>query len=249
MLNNTTLEYLDDTYAFKGMSKLLSEGRDEKGRYIVLDRTIFYPQGGGQPSDTGTIETKTTKIQVWFVGYSDGIVRHYTNDDAPLDLAENEEVQTSIDIRRRLDNARTHTAGHLISHVVESMYPGVLAVKGYHFPDGAHVEFMNPQRISIAEKLEEIEALVRNEINSGGSIEAQFASYDDAISLTPHLAAYIPTNKPSRIVTISSFSAQPCGGTHVANLSQLGNVSITRIKNKKDRTKISYEMGPPTFAA
>jgi alanyl-tRNA synthetase len=53
---NTTLDYLADTYLFSGEATLLEVGENEKGKYAILDKTVLYPRGGGQESDTGTIE-------------------------------------------------------------------------------------------------------------------------------------------------------------------------------------------------
>src|SRR4051794_10927423 len=74
---NTDQLYLTDTYLFESEAVVASRGEDERGEYIILDRTVFYPQGGAQPSDTGTLTRNYEDRIISFVGFVDGEVRHY----------------------------------------------------------------------------------------------------------------------------------------------------------------------------
>ena len=74
---DTELVYLKNTYEFETTAKLLKFDKDEKGTYLILDRTLFYPQGGGQPSDLGQILVKHLKFNITFVSFNNGLVHHY----------------------------------------------------------------------------------------------------------------------------------------------------------------------------
>ena len=74
----TILLYLEDTYLFQETANIVESGKNENGKYIILDKTIFYPQGGGQPTDTGTIQNENAQFDVSMVRMDEnGIVYHY----------------------------------------------------------------------------------------------------------------------------------------------------------------------------
>jgi Ser-tRNA(Ala) deacylase AlaX len=142
MTHNTELKYLSDTYVDTDESVFLHYGQDDKGFYAVLDQTIFYPQGGGQPSDVGSIQFGQQLIDVIFVGFRDGQVRHYISDSMiSADDFLGQRCVLRLDKARRMKHARLHTAGHLIAGLVDSQRGSMRAVKGYHFEEGPYVEF------------------------------------------------------------------------------------------------------------
>lgn len=74
----TILLYLEDTYLFEETANVVQSGGNENGKYIILDKTIFYPQGGGQPTDTGIIQNENAQFYVSMVRMDEnGIVYHY----------------------------------------------------------------------------------------------------------------------------------------------------------------------------
>ncbi len=235
---NTQLDYLNDTYLFESKGKVVELNNDEKGKYLVLDRTIFYPQGGGQPSDTGIISSKNCTINVHFVAFVSGQVRHYYDNDCnQLDI--DNEVMLSIDKDRRLQNAKIHTAGHLLGSVVEKELEGLIAVKGYHFPDGAYVEF-NTSIASSEELKEKLNTILSNELKQSKNITAKLVNYDELVKLCSNIPTYLPKDKPLRVADIEGFEPVPCGGTHLKNLSEISKIEIRKISNKKKKGKISY---------
>ena len=135
------LLYFYDSYQDKAKAQVLSTGCDEQGSYCVLDKTIFYPQGGGQPSDQGTIDN----LAVVSVRRQDGEVRHYSSHAFVV----GSEVELAIDAERRALHCRLHTAGHLLSAITEKLYPYARAVKGHHYPDGSYVEFENVAAVNL----------------------------------------------------------------------------------------------------
>ncbi|MGE3853469.1 MAG: alanyl-tRNA editing protein [Planctomycetota bacterium] len=195
---------------------------DDPARWRVrLDRTIFHPQGGGQKADRGTIGSAEV------VGVSnapDGDVDHIVaGDTAPL--AVGDEVALRVDEPWRSTNARYHSAGHLIAALVEARFPSCHATSGHHWPGEARVEF------DIAKDSPAPDAT---------AIQA---------ALEPDLVTAINENLPVRVVgdpftaravQIAEHAPVPCGGTHVPAVGALGAVSISRVRIKSGKLRVSY---------
>jgi Ser-tRNA(Ala) deacylase AlaX len=236
----TELIYLEDTYKFTHTAQIEYLSSDERGQYCVLDRTIFYPQGGGQPSDTGFFEVKEIRLPISFVAFLEGEVRHY-GDFTGASLERGDEVLLFVDEERRITNAKAHTSGHLLADVIESLGKGVIAFKGYHFPDGSYVEF---QGNIPAEESESLIAEANNRLSkilsSGGNIQSSLVMLEELKTLCSNVPANLPPDKPMRVVKMGDFQPTPCGGTHLKSLDELNEVVVTKVKRQKGNTKISY---------
>lgn len=220
---NTHPAYFEDTYRFEDQAVITAMGQDENGHFILLNQTIFHPQGGGQPSDQGTLQMKDIIIPIHRVKTVDNMIKHYTDKDyGPLI---GQTVSCTLDQEKRLTHARLHTAGHLISHIIESLAPHWNSVKGHHFPNECYVEFtsQNGNLEPFSEKLltQEIEKYIELDC----SITTNQVVGDKVIV---------------RSVRIGDFPFSPCGGTHVKSLKELKGLKITRIKIKNNTMKISY---------
>lgn len=225
----TVLAYLEDTYVFEGKGRLVGYGSDSRAGYVLLDSTIFYPQGGGQPSDVGTVRIgeKEVLLRVSFVGVVEGEVRHYIEGDAQLSREMvGQEVRLSIDRERRLENARAHTGGHLLTAIVESLACELVGVKGYHFPDGPYVEFSGKLcSLTKEELVSQIEEVARKKIEEGAAVTVSCSS-DGA---------------KSRFVQIAGYKAVPCGGTHLRSLDDLRVLRVRKVQASKEKTRVSYQ--------
>ncbi|MEG5001630.1 alanine--tRNA ligase-related protein [Microcoleus sp. B4-D4] len=236
----TELVYLEDTYKFTYKAQVEYLANDERGQYCILDQTIFYPQGGGQPSDTGFFEAKGVQMPISFVTFVEGEVRHYGDFSETL-LEKGEEVLLFVDEDRRITNAKAHTSGHLLADVVESLGKGVIAFKGYHFPDGSYVEFQGNIPPEESESfISEVNNRLREILSSGGNIQASLVMLEDLKALCSNIRTNLPPDKPMRVVTMGAFQPTPCGGTHLKSLSELKEIAVTKIKRLKGNTKISY---------
>ncbi len=215
----TKLLYLDHPEWMTYETTLSNTGKDDRGLYLVPKETIFYPQGGGQPSDQGYIEIGEVHINIHFVRQVDSEVRHYV-DFYQLNWI-NQSVTLHVEEKRRQLNTRYHTAGHLIGCVVESLFPNCKAIKGHQFPREAYVEFegiINPSE-------EILETLQRK------------VSFDTSRNLKVNR---LEASDMVRAIEIERYPPVPCGGTHVSELQEIGIVTITKIKPKGGNTKISY---------
>lgn len=235
----TVLIYLQNPNIHNKKVKILSKGEDTKGNYIVFDKTILYPQGGGQPCDRGSVTINKITYAITDVRHSEGEVRHY-GDFKTEHVSQDDEALLELDHKRREINTRYHTAGHLIGAVVEKISPGLTATKGHQFPNESYIEFTGDLN-SISENfISLIQDNVNKEILRDKDVKI---IYD-----TPSFQENIPDklNKQSRIrfCKIGDFQRAPCGGTHVSRLSQIGKTVISKVKVKKDRIKISYGVHP-----
>ncbi len=233
----TTLDYLDNTYLFDGVGRIIRKDNDDKGNYLVLDRTIFYPQGGGQPADVGYIKHTNYEIFISFVSFFEGEVKHYYQGNGDNILI-GDDVSLYIDKTKRIEHSKLHTVGHLIAAVAEDK-TGLIATKGYHFPEGAYVEF--DSAITSSEGLiDELNTILNSTIKQGNKISAKIVDYTELSNLCKNIPPYLPKDKPLRIVDIEGFGAVPCGGTHLNTLSEINKITIRKISNKKGKAKISY---------
>lgn len=130
MLSATEMLYLDDTYLLQERATVLSVTPLEDGTTdIALDRTVFYPQGGGQPCDHGSIATPTGTLAVERVSLDpDGVIHHIGALTGSMEVGQSAEL--AVDRERRVLSARNHTAGHLIDTAVYVLgLPGLRPAK------------------------------------------------------------------------------------------------------------------------
>ncbi|XP_030475686.1 uncharacterized protein LOC115692864 isoform X1 [Syzygium oleosum] len=225
---------------------------DDDGRSaLVLDSTIFHPQGGGQPADMGFItvegDDREVKFAVQDVRLKDGLVYHYGHvedlaEGGVVEFEEGKEVHLHVDEPRRKLNSRLHSAGHLLDVCMKRVGLGLEPGKGYHFPNGPFVEYKGvipPSEISNKQK--ELETEANALISKGEEVSAAILPYDEALEQCGgSLPDYIPKESTPRIVKLGSNPGCPCGGTHVHNLSEIISMKVSQIRVKKGVTKVSY---------
>jgi len=238
----TILNYLNDTFLLKCDASVQSTGRNEKGLYVVLDQTVAYPQGGGQPADQGFLIDEEAEIPLTFVGFQNGEVLHNVPESALEKIKVGKTYTVQVDPTHRMNSARLHTSGHLVSHVMESIEPSLVPIKGYHFPDGSYVEFVNDQAVDVSQLIDRANRAIEEMIAAKTRIYASYSGFEFIQKIRPQLAPFIPQDKPSRIVAIGDYTPLPCGGTHLSDLSQVGTLRITKTKRAKENARVSYEV-------
>lgn len=201
---------------------------------IVLDRTVFYPTGGGQPGDTGVLKTtdgQSIEIATTVKGRDDDggpdVIVHVPAEgqNAP---APGTVVTAEIDWERRHRLMRVHTCLHLLSAVVP--FP----VTGGQVNDGkGRLDFAIPE--SNLDK-EEITAEL-NRLIATDSLVADDWITDEELAANPELVKTMSVQPPTgagkvRLIRVEGLDLQPCGGTHVANTSEIGPVTVTKIESK-----------------
>lgn len=233
------LHYLHDTNKTTLNARIVGLGEDAKGSYLLLDETIFYPQGGGQPADQGTIKAESEVLPIHFAGFVDGVVRHYTISPISEDLI-GQSIFCEIDYKRRDLNARYHTAGHMLADVIASIHQPAQAVKGHQFPGEAYVEFIDaPEELMDTQSIQDT---LNKQIVLGLPVktyEMAKKEYEEKYGTLPYPT---PDDKPFRVIGIEPFPPVPCGGTHVKNTMDICQVKIKKVSTKQGRTKVSYEL-------
>ncbi|CEG56601.1 alanine--tRNA ligase-related protein [Legionella fallonii] len=235
----TILYYLKNPGLTEYAAQYQNHGIDELGAYITLDSTIFYPQGGGQPADQGTMIINDQIIEIHHVRTINNEVRHYTKQ--PYSFNYGETVFSKIDTSKRWLHTRLHTAGHLLSNIMEKIHPEWMAIKGHHFPGEAYVEFKSKQSTNAID-LEELNQKINHIIKSAPSLDTLFISGKELQQYCPNLPYAIPEEEQIRLIKIGDHPFQPCGGTHVSQLNELKEVQLIKAKIKQDRLKISYHL-------
>jgi misacylated tRNA(Ala) deacylase len=193
---------------------------------VELDRTVFYPQGGGQPGDTG-------RIGDWRVAdtrMGDSVL-HVLEPGAAPEIGSL--VRIEIDWERRMRHMRFHTALHLLCAVVRAPVTG-----GRMAEDKAHLDFdIEMERLS----KEEIEAGVNRLITAGLETRPRWIT-DAELDARPDLVKTMSVAPPRgtgrvRLIDIPGVDLQACGGTHVRNTAEIGPIAVARIRSEGKHNK------------
>lgn len=223
------------------MAKVVDCYQDEAKSIVVLDRTVFYPQGGGQPYDKGVMESANALFQVSEVRFIDGVVKHigiFEKGGFKID----EEVRCSVDRERRVLHSRLHSAGHVVDMAVVALGLDWTPGKGYHFPDGPYVEYAGDLGGLDKEKLKtEIEAACNKFVQENRDTSLVFMEKEEMNKVCHFVPDYIPEGKPARVVMYGDFGV-PCGGTHVSHLGEVGDITIRKIKSKGLNVQVAYDV-------
>ncbi len=211
---------------------------------LVLDQTIFYPQGGGQPYDQGTIQNSDGSAQflVDEVRFKEGIVYHIGTITAGS-FKVYEKVILAVNKERRLLNSRNHTAGHIIDCALYDLGMTLKPASGYHFPEGPYIEYYGTmEEKERAELINKLQVAVNNIIEKALPIHIALVTLEELKRLAKFVPDYIPADKPSRAMTIEGYPSIPCGGTHVQNTHDVKQMTIEKISNKKGNLRVSYSL-------
>lgn len=212
---------------------------------VVLDRTAFHPEGGGQPGDAGTLSSGNGRT--WAVTdtqASSAGVLHRIDDDAP-DIGE--AVHGSIDWDRRYCCMRYHTCLHILSGVVYHRF-GSDITGGQIYLDRARMDLSIPGfDRSVAEQIvDEVNRVVERAL----PIAVRFVPRDE-LARNPSLVRVdtqlLPEVETLRVIDIQGFDAQADGGTHLRSTAEVGPVTLQKVENKGARNKRLYlTLGPAT---
>ena len=198
---------------------------------IVLDRSAFYPGGGGQPSDTGVLGAGDELYAVKRVSRQDG--QHVHQIDGPDRPEVGARLKGVLDWERRYQLMRTHTALHVLCGVVWRDY-GAQVTGGNMEPLTARMDF-EFERMS-AEFAAEVEELINKEVEAARPVETLSLSREEAFKIPDLIRTKInllpPAIKQVRIIDIVGLDLQADGGTHVANTSEVGRIRVVGHESK-----------------
>ncbi len=239
MIMKQTALYLEDSYEQEFDAKVSSV---KDGKFVVLDRTLFYPSSGGQPHDTGKLVRKSDKKEfpVVFTGKFGGVISSETDQTG---LQEGDEVHGVIDWDRRYLLMRMHTASHILSGVFHNE-AGAKITGNQLDTEKSRVDFSleNFDRELISSFFDKANQIVKSDVE----VKSYTMPREEALALPGmmKLANVLPPAvKDLRIVEISGFDRQPDGGTHVRRTGEIGTISFLRAENKgRNNRRVYFEL-------
>lgn len=238
-MSTTEALYLRDSYARTFTARVV-EAQDHS---VVLDRTHFYPRGGGQMADLGTLDAYGTVYRVVSVEKRGNAIVHTVEGALPPVGAE---VSGEIDWDHRYRQMRTHTALHVLCGVIYHRF-AALVTGCQMYPDRARMDFTLADLTR--ERVDEIERLSNDAIRAGYPVRVRFIPRREA-NLMPELirtkvSLVPPAIDPLRVVEIVGLDLQADGGTHVNNTIEVGSIRITKTENKgRENRRLELELQP-----
>ncbi len=208
----TTKLYYIDCRLSQFTARVLACDQGKKGFEIELDQTAFYPEGGGQAADVGTLNG----IRVWDVHERDGRILHYC--DGPLALGET--VEGIVDYDHRFDLMQQHTGEHIVSGIINSRY-------GYHnvgFHMGWESITIDFDGVIPPEDLPELEKLANEAIYQNGKVKIWTPSPEELPGVQYRTKRELPW--PVRIVEVMGYDACACCGLHVERTGEIGLIKL-----------------------
>jgi alanyl-tRNA synthetase len=213
--------------------RVIRSGKDHTGPYCILDETIFYPEGGGQPADQGQIGG----LQVMDVQLVEGEIRHYTKEQV-----HNGEFCAKLNWARRWDHMQQHAGQHLLSAAFEDLL-GMKTVSFHLGPDRASID-LEVASMTVVES-SKAEEFVRNVIRKHLPIHTDWKKKEEALEM--NLRKPPAVEGPIRIVSIEGVDTNACGGTHPENTADVGIVKILGTEKVKAGMRVYFLCGDRAF--
>jgi len=231
--------YLEDSYSQSGDSVILKIAEDKSSAYVALDQTIFHPRSGGQPSDRGTIEEASFRIDVKRAMLQSGVIIHYGKAEGKPEAGQ---ATCRIDWPNRFLLMRRHTAAHLLDYCLATATHSRVETTASWLGDDPYVGYggsapaaPDPGRIQeLADKF--IQRALNVEIKT-----LDRATAERLIADAPNIAR-LPKTEKLRIVTIEDQLPIPCGGTHVRRLDEIGALMVRRVEPADAGFRLHFEV-------
>ena len=225
----TELLHMSDNYLRSFDATVISSGEG----YVVLDKTAFYPEGGGQSSDRGTLSDGTSTVNVTEVRKIEGEIRHKF---AGPSFETGTTIKGELDWEYRYECMRFHTAQHILSRHLQLKY-GVETVGNNIKPGESRADY-SPLESFDEDMKRDVEAAVNEKMSENIDVEISFMPRNEAIDFlnergyqTRYLDMVPKSVKEFRVLIIGDYDAASCAGTHIKNTSEIGTLLIGKSKN------------------
>ncbi len=222
-LPETEKLYYEDQEAFEFEAVVLETFDRDEGYDVVLDGTMFYPEGGGQPADHGTLTTDDVTAEVTDVQERDGVILHRT--DRKLDKGALVRGRIDADRRRRL--MRHHTATHIVGHAAREVLGSHVRQAGAQKSlDSARLDVTHYDRVD-RDETKRIERIANEMVRENLSVEASWPDRNDA-EAEHGFDLYqggVPPGERIRLIGVGP-DVQACGGTHVSQTGEIGLIKV-----------------------
>jgi misacylated tRNA(Ala) deacylase len=234
----TELLYLLDSYIRTFEATVIAVNAELHA--VILNRTAFYPGGGGQPCDLGTLTHNGMPLRVAKVQKVDGQVAHILTPESPLPEI-GAAVIGELDWERRYKLMRTHTALHILSAVIFRNY-GAQVTGGNMEPGEGRLDF--EFETLHGDFVRTVEAALNAEVAAARPIRVRLLPRDEAFQIPDLIRTKVNLLPPEiaevRVVSIEGLDVQADGGTHVRNTAEVGAIRITDYKSKGKINKRIY---------
>ena len=231
----TELLYLRNSYLKEFRARVI-KSISNGSNYVVLDKTAFYPTGGGQPSDTGFLEYDNNKVEVLEVTKK-GEILHRTNSQIP----EGTEILGKINWDSRYIYMRMHTAQHIVSKIILNEFKARTVGSQIH-KEFSRMDFspikLSQQNISFIEQKANKVVKKALPVNTYEMKREEIEKTNEGRANLELIPRHI---NPLRVVEIQNFDICPCAGTHVKNTREVGKIRILKKENKgKERERVIF---------
>lgn len=236
----TKLLYLDDSYLKEVDGTVLEVVPNGDGKYkVILDQTVFYPMGGGQPTDQGNLSDDSFNGDVNQVLLQEGEVWHFINAEKSPTVGSI--LHGVIDWDRRYKNMRVHSAGHIVDFALFLLgySPDKLSpIKADH----GKKSWIMYDGILEKDIKEELEKKANELVDRDLKFSWLFQPFDDLKKEAIYLQSGLPTNKPLRTLRLETVGAVADGGTQVHSTKEVGNIIIPEISIEGENTIVKYSI-------
>ncbi len=239
----TELLHMSDNYLREFDATIIEVGEG----YVVTDKTAFYPEGGGQSGDRGTLSDGTNTVRVVDTKKREGKAVHLLDQAPPFEVGSS--IHGVIDWDFRYECMRFHTAQHVLSRYLQLNHG--LETYGNMIKPGRSRADYHPIDHFTDELKREVEAGVNEVLAKNLEVKIEFMPRDEAIAFLKEMGYQVrylemvpKTVKEFRVVMVDDYDAAACAGTHVANTREIGRIKIGKTKNvgaQKQRLYFSLE--------
>lgn len=192
---------------------------------LLLDQTPFYAESGGQASDIGTISTDSSLLEVLSVSKTKGVFAHKVT-VAQGEIRVGQQINASVSAAERNNTARNHTATHILHKALREVLGNHVEQAGSSVSaEGLRFDFTHFEAIS-KDDLKKIEAIVNEKINYFLPVKTEVMSIQDAMNSGATALFGEKYGDTVRVVSVSDYSTELCGGTHITNSGQIGAFRI-----------------------
>ncbi|OKY77579.1 MAG: Alanyl-tRNA synthetase [Candidatus Methanohalarchaeum thermophilum] len=211
---------------------------------VILEQTLFYPEGGGQPSDTGNLDTGDKILDIKDVKKVNGVIVHYLEETD--EIKKGDVVTGNVDEERRKAHKRHHTATHIILEACRNILGDHIWQAGSQLSeDEARLDLTHFKSIT-REELYEIEKRANQVVMDNREVKERWMNRNDAEEEYGFVLYQggAPESKEIRVIEVENWSVQACGGTHCASTGDVGPIKITGTESVKDGViRLKYTAG------
>lgn len=228
-MTHTERLYYADCYLKDFSARVLRTTTDPSGFRVYLDRTAFYPESGGQPSDRGTL----AGVSVLDVIDEGDEVAHILADNPAF-----ESVQGNIDWDRRFDHMQQHSGQHILSAAFE--HAGGYKTVSFRLGTESSTIDLDSDRVG-AKQIVEAEQLANHVVFEDRPVQISFRSAEEIQQLDLRK----PTVREGdiRLVQVEGFDLSACGGTHISRTGSIGIICVRKVERAKDLTRVEFVCG------